>query len=179
MDTTTKISTTPFSINDILTRNNNLDILRRKSMDSSSVDDDFVKTKFIKLPRRSESPVNVNTKIGSEIYKKINFRDNSMYFNNNIPIHTNQTRRGSLDCFLVGTEPTNLNRDQQNSIRYDSEDYDQIKDRKRFYEYSGHAESPLDMRRCPDNDSGKFLNNKIIKTITKTTKLHKHVPIYH
>lgn len=149
MDTTTKISTTPFSINDILTRNNNLDILRRKSMDS--VDDDLVKNKLIKLPRRSESPL--NTKIENEIYKKINFRDNSIYFNNNLPIQ-NQTRRGSLDCFLVGAEPN-----QQNSIRYDSEDYEP-KDRriaeKRFYEYSGHVESPLDMRRCPDNDSGKF-----------------------
>lgn len=166
MDTTTKISTTPFSINDILTRNNNLDILRRKSMDSS-VDDDLVKNKFIKLPRRSESPV--NTKIETEIYKKINFRDNSMYFNNNMPIQTNQTRRGSLDCFLVGSDP---NRDQQNSIRYDSEDFEQIKDRrmtdKRFYEYSGHGESPLDMRRCPDNDSGKFLITKLL-TISKTT----------
>lgn len=154
MDTTTKVSTTPFSINDILTRNNNLDILRRKSMDSS-VDDDLVKTNFIKLPRRSESPVNKK----HEIYKKINFRDSSMYFNNNMPIHANQTRRGSLDCFLVASEP---NRDQidQSLIRYDSEDYEPIKDRrmtdKRFYEYSGHGESPLDMRRCPDNDSGKF-----------------------
>lgn len=124
------VSTTPFSINDILTNSNGT--LRRKSLDSSSGELEIkFNTKYNKIPygngvdvtpvhrsevrlhRRSiESPEAKSDPGGDASYyqSKIDVRATNpiLYYtnnNNSITITSNgSSRRGSLDCFPIESE---------------------------------------------------------------------------
>lgn len=138
-------STTPFSINDILTKNNTSIIPR--SPDLSRVNNSAERDcQFDKSDNVSE------TKSESGIHEQINyckksgFRGSLQYYNNNNNRSPYQPldRRRSLDCFLVKS-------DNQN------EDYDGLRngDVKNGYFNFMARETPLDMRRCNNDDSGE------------------------
>ncbi|XP_055682822.1 homeobox protein bagpipe [Lutzomyia longipalpis] len=157
------MATTPFSINDILTRNNPSD---QFPMDSSFEMNSDGSVKCFKFPpcdrslrvasglmrRQSESPPG-GTKTSRGAFQNSSQGNHSIYFNNNNNCPGPVVRRGSLDCFLVESEK----RDQLSPDGECEEVYPNGASVKilegRMGRYSNRMDSPLDMRRCTVTDS--------------------------
>lgn len=174
------ISTTPFSINDILTRNNT-SIFRRipdgLSVSRMSVNqNDFeadVSEKLRLHPhdayaagfqkyRMSDSPSDSRSESDELGEKQIlatngHFRHSpGFYYNNNNNnnehlMSGSYHRRRSLDCFL--TEGDALKDKRAIESSYDSK-ADNNGHKEEYYGITS-GETPLDMRRCASNDSGE------------------------
>lgn len=146
-------STTPFSINDILTKNNTSIIPRSPDLSrvntSSENDCQFDKSDNVS-ETKSESGIHEQI----NYCKKTGFRGSLQYYNNNNNRSPYQPldRRRSLDCFLVKSESQN-------------EDYDGLRngDVKSGYFNFMARETPLDMRRCNNDDSGENIWFKIVR----------------
>jgi hypothetical protein len=135
---TKSISTTPFSINDILTKPKKSEAYsgkcenyseRRSSVESSENEDanDSSKDEYHSLA----------------------------YYDKNFPLAKlhQSLRRSALDCFMVSkNEPQCEKRDNE----FDSSDnFENGKPDSGYFRVHMRTDSPLDMRRCTDNDSGK------------------------
>lgn len=174
------ISTTPFSINDILTRNNTSIFRRipdglsvsRRSVDHTDFEADVSEklrlhphdayaTGFQKY-RMSESPSDSRSESEELAEKQMlatkgHFRHSPgfYYVNNNNNEHLvsgSYQRRRSLDCFL--TEGDSLKDKRASEECYDGKS-DNTGQKNEYYGVPG-GETPLDMRRCASNDSGEW-----------------------
>jgi hypothetical protein len=135
-----KISSTPFSINDILTSSSNgstkekIDDFRKKSFE---IFDKKLKTIYFDSNNNS----NKNNKDSEEMY----YSQQQMNLANLHPT----LRRSSLDCFLVSNSDNNQNASDSSENINRNNYSDVIKFR--------HSESPLDMRRYA-NESGVMMS---------------------
>lgn len=137
-----KISTTPFSINDILTNcssNAKLDDFRRKSFE---IFDKKLKTIYFDSNNNSNKNQSGNKNSEEMFYQQPPQMDIAN-------IHPT-LRRSSLDCFIVTNNNSSVNKDSANSSsENNSNGYNGQSDCLKFR----HSESPLDMRRYA-NESG-------------------------
>lgn len=145
----TSAKSTPFSINDILTKHNTsifqCCISPNKSFDDPSATD--LKYEQMQRPTKQEM-------INSENCEKIrrSYSCNQQYENREMKKKKeNQNykseRRGSLDCFLIDK---NHNFNETDEHRAEHQKYIS----HRFYDLPMVVGGPLDMRRC-NNDSGE------------------------
>ncbi|XP_055543204.1 homeobox protein Hmx [Wyeomyia smithii] len=156
---TKSIASTPFSINDILTRSRRGDSERRSSVESSGNEEELSELGRMRYYKSGSSVDH------GEFYGKLNM---SGYYHNNNNNNTNgfnlgnlhpSLRRGSLDCFMVPAERC----DQRLGSRCHSELGDCDGDRYEksrsesssecFRMKNGRNDSPLDMRRSAENES--------------------------
>lgn len=174
------ISTTPFSINDILTRNNTSIFRRipdgisvsRRSVDHNDFETDVSEklrlhphdayaTGFQKY-RMSESPSDSRSESDELADKQMlaskgHFRHSpGFYYNNNNNnnehlMSGSYQRRRSLDCFLTEGDSSKDKRASEGC--YDGK-ADNAGHKDEYYGVSG-GETPLDMRRCASKDSGE------------------------
>lgn len=149
------LSSTPFSINDILTRNNT-SIFRRvpntpppASMSTDRRSGDYKLHHGFHKYRQCDSPIPDNGSSDAEDGSKVSpyeRRSPVFYYNNNnnneamasgyAAIGSSTRRRGSLECFLTA---------EDNGMQH----------RRKSGEYFMSGETALDMRRhCTSNDSG-------------------------
>lgn len=168
------ISTTPFSINDILTKNNTT-LFRRTAEKTTLIcgptnNDracDSDKKQFNHNQRKS-----IERKLLSNNQFDNNFKNNNndqhcsmQYFNNNNSVcaaNFNTNRRKSLDCFLIEND---MAKDRLSDCeRYNGDKHSGFENKNRFCGY-GSGEIPLDMRRCNSNDSGMFITTFCISTL--------------
>lgn len=169
MDSTSSkvLSTTPFSINDILTRNNtsifrripdahdveDMDEVRPKQLTGSSHEYSAAFHKY----RQSESPRSESDEhYEKHLGKKSHSSGHSpvFYYNNNNLVANGgvYTRRGSLDCFLSESE---IVKEKMESNYSSDGKLNGIDSKVEYYGTPG-GETPLDMRRCTSNDSGEL-----------------------
>lgn len=173
--TAKSIASTPFSINDILTRSRcAVDGERRSSVESSGNEEELSeigRMKYYKSGGAGEgSPRSVDH---TGFYGKLNAASAYYHSNNNnnnnsgggfslANIHPS-LRRGSLDCFMVPAE-----RGEHNGLSsrcpMEQGDCEGERFEKRigssgsecYRIRTGRNESPLDMRRSAENDSGNY-----------------------
>ncbi|XP_001657903.2 homeobox protein bagpipe [Aedes aegypti] len=164
--TVKSIASTPFSINDILTRPRGADSERRSSIESSGNEEelgDLGRMKYYKSGSTSgTSPRQIDH---AEFYGKLNMA--AYYHNNNnssfnlASLHPS-LRRGSLDCYMVPAERIEHNlatRCQIDSGECEGERYEKRlggasgSESDCYRIKAGRNESPLDMRRSAENDS--------------------------
>ncbi|XP_053681705.1 homeobox protein bagpipe [Sabethes cyaneus] len=156
--TVKSIVSTPFSINDILTRSRRGDSERRSSVESSGNEEELSELGRMKYYKSGSSMDH------GEFYGKLNM--SAYYHNNNNnnngfslgSLHPS-LRRGSLDCFMVPAERC----EQRLGSRCHSELGDCDGDRYEkprsetggecFRLKNGRNDSPLDMRRAVENES--------------------------
>nr|XP_019564074.2 homeobox protein bagpipe-like [Aedes albopictus] len=163
--TVKSIASTPFSINDILTRSRGGDSERRSSVESSGNEEelgDLARMKYYKSGSTSgTSPRQIDH---AEFYGKLNMA--AYYHNNNnggfnlASLHPS-LRRGSLDCYMVPAE--RIEHNLATRCQIDSGDCEGERLEKRlvgaasepdcYRIKAGRNESPLDMRRSAENDS--------------------------
>ncbi|XP_058812305.1 homeobox protein bagpipe [Topomyia yanbarensis] len=158
--TAKSIASTPFSINDILTRSRRAgESDRRSSVESSGNEEElseFARMKYYKSGPRSGSD-------HAEFYGKLNMA--AYYHNNNnsgfnlANLHPS-LRRGSLDCFMVPAEhgEQHLGSRCHSEVREcQAERYEKRSGGSEADECyrmkTGRSDSPLDMRRSVENDS--------------------------
>lgn len=164
------IASTPFSINDILTRSRGGDSERRSSVESSGNEEELgvlAKMKYYKSGNTSEtSPRQVEH---ADFYGKLNMA--AYYHNNNnssfnlASLHPS-LRRSSLDCYMVPAERAERSLASSRCQIDSGGDCDGERFEKRFtggvsgtetdcYRIkASRNDSPLDMRRSAENDSG-------------------------
>ncbi|XP_065093696.1 homeobox protein bagpipe [Ochlerotatus camptorhynchus] len=165
--TVKSIASTPFSINDILTRSRGVDGERRSSVESSGNEEelgDLARMKFYKSSANGNSPRRVDH---AEFYGKLNMA--AYYHNNNnngfnlASLHPS-LRRGSLDCYMVPAERVEnklATRCQIDTGGCEGERFEKRvgsgtsgNESSECYRMKARRnESPLDMRRSAENDS--------------------------
>lgn len=160
LSTSKIISTTPFSINDILTKNNTT--LFRKTAEKTTLicgqsndrecED---KKQFFNISQRksAERKFIANSQLDN---LKNSEHCTTQYYNNNsiCAPNFNANRRKSLDCFLIDSE---MSKERLSDCeRYASEKLGNFDNKSRYCGY-GVGEIPLDMRRCNSNDSGRCI----------------------
>lgn len=172
------LSMTPFSINDILTKNNTTLFRKNNSVESSSVictsptnsefDETYLNHRITTATEHHH--IDSNNCATDSHGKTIRYRFGSSsprFYNNNnnhcVSNYNSESRRKSLDCFLM--ESGDLSKEQLSDCeRYNGENLN-TSDRKPRYCSFGSGEIPLDMRRCTSNDSGMKFNVRIIMII--------------
>lgn len=187
MDNTTTantktMATTPFSINDILTKNNTT-IYRRRvssgelspmSQSNENISDTDYHSSDDSPDKLSKSMHLFKHPSMEQFHHKMQFdhrtggyikteRENLVRHSSMTPPNEHfadenlSSRRRSLDCFLIDSNHNNTNRDGsgiERKIPVKSSDHHMKID---YYNYPIGVESPLDMRRCT-NDSGEHNN---------------------
>lgn len=158
---TSKItSTTPFSINDILTKNNTT-LFRRTTTEKTTLicgqsnDRECEDRKqFLNIAQRKSAERKFIANGQLENHKNSEHFTSQYYNNNSVCApNFNANRRKSLDCFLIDNE---MSKERLSDCeRYTSEKLGNFDNKSRFCGY-GVGEIPLDMRRCNSNDSGRF-----------------------
>ncbi|XP_058452961.1 homeobox protein bagpipe [Malaya genurostris] len=166
--TVKSIATTPFSINDILTRSRRGgECDRRSSVESSGNEEELselARMKYYKSGPVGTSPRSVADH--AEFYGKLNMA--AYYHNNNnnnssfnlASLHPS-LRRGSLDCFMVPAEHGDHNLDSRchsearecETERYEKRPRGGSEADECYRMKPGRNDSPLDMRRSAENDS--------------------------
>ncbi|XP_055586840.1 homeobox protein bagpipe-like [Uranotaenia lowii] len=167
--TTKSMASTPFSINDILTRSRvlgNGDSDRRSSIESSGNEEDFNNSSELS---RLQKCYKAGSLDHNDFYGKLNI---AAYYHGNNNNHNGfnlsnlhpHLRRGSLECFMVpaggdrsGSSPSSrcpagTGTDYEEERRYEqhiSNSYH--KPQQRSVVGGGRSESPLDMRRSAEN----------------------------